>query len=285
MLLFDASLSVTSEKWKNWSSKCIFKARVLSAYCTSWIFRYLRRATYDEENDAFVIISKANPKGTFAKDAKSEVVEITEYYSCMVIRPLPGKSASDLGLEYVLSYTDDQQIVLPRRFVTAATTDGIPRAIDQICCAAKVLFSSNKKACIDAKEEFSSDPNIRDKSASKDLPGFSKQTKSTEEVGNNPKRSFVDRHSNRNSPKKDEYVKMHKTSQPDLQKHSFLTSETSATVDDCFNVKNEFIDGNKFQETLKLRLNVIYKQCYNFINKNKESLWSDETREDTFYLF
>ena len=84
------------------------------------------------------------------------------YYSSFVISPIEGaKSTSDLGFEYVLCYVDDPQIVLPNKIVTMATSDGIPRLMNQLGTAAKVVFASDKQSCIEAYEEYSIDPQVR----------------------------------------------------------------------------------------------------------------------------
>lgn len=244
-------------------------------------YRYFRRATYDEEKNAFVVISKADPKEASSETGKNDYVEITEYYSCMAIRPLEGKSVGDLGLEYVLSYTDDQQIVLPRRFVTAATSDGIPRAIDQICCAAKVLFASNKQACLDAKQEFSSDRSIRNGFATKQNSHYQPHSKSKDEGGNNPKTNFFSKSKSRDS-KEPENAKVQEACSQSNTINETASNRMTDSDETCESTATNINIGNSYQEKLKFRLTALYKYCYNYMNK--ESLIYDEARDDLFHL-
>ena len=201
----------------------------------------------------------------------------------MAIRPLEGKSVCDLGLEYVLSYTDDQQIVLPRRFVSAATSDGIPRAIDQICCAAKVLFASNKQACLDAKQEFSSDRNIRNSFASREnAHAFQPNAKTSDEGGNNPKTKFFGKSETEESKESENVEVQENSSQSDSETLNVSNKICDSEVVVCESATSNVDIGESYRENLKFRLKALYKQCYNFMNK--ESLIYDEARDNLFHL-
>ena len=125
--------------------------------------RYYRRGAFIPEENAFVLVSKNidnwDPKND--PQCPKDSVPVETYHSTIVISPLESKTTIDLGFEYVLCYVDDPQIVLPNRFLTIATTDGIPRLMNQYTTAAKVVFASNKETCVDAHEEFSIDPEVR----------------------------------------------------------------------------------------------------------------------------
>jgi len=129
----------------------------------SRVYRYYRRGAFIPEDNAFVLVSKSIDNWDPKSDPRcpQDAVPVHTYHSTIVISALEGKSTTDLGFEYVLCYVDDPQVVLPNRFLTIATTDGIPKLMDQCTTAAKVLFSSNKQSCFDAHEEYSIDPEVR----------------------------------------------------------------------------------------------------------------------------
>ncbi|XP_077970310.1 stAR-related lipid transfer protein 7, mitochondrial-like [Styela clava] len=88
----------------------------------------IRRTLVDDKNKVMVISAKAvnHPSCPPSND----FVRVTSYESHMVIKP--HKSFDDLGFDYLMTYCDDPQIVLPTRLASWVISAGVPQYINKL---------------------------------------------------------------------------------------------------------------------------------------------------------
>lgn len=104
----------------------------------------IRRTLIDEQNKVMLISAKAvnHPSCQPSKD----YVRVSSYESHMVIKP--HKSFDDLGFDYLLTYCDDPQIVLPTTLASWVISAGIPQYINKLhdaCIQFRCKTSSSKQ--------------------------------------------------------------------------------------------------------------------------------------------
>lgn len=106
---------------------------------------FIRRAFIDEKNKTMVISCKAveHPACPLGEN----FVRVSFYVSRMVIKP--HKSFDDLGFDYLMTYCDDPQVVLPARLSCWIVSQGIPEYITKVHDAClKLRKGSGKSASL-----------------------------------------------------------------------------------------------------------------------------------------
>lgn len=89
---------------------------------------FVRRAVVHDKDNTMVISSRAVDHPSCPANAK--YVRVSCYTSHMVIRP--HKSFDDLGFDYLMTYCDDPQIVLPSSLSSWVLSQGIPEYIRKV---------------------------------------------------------------------------------------------------------------------------------------------------------
>lgn len=89
---------------------------------------FVRRAVINDKDNTMVISSRAVEHPSCPTNSK--YVRVSCYTSHMVIKP--HKSYDDLGFDYLMTYCDDPQIVLPSSLSSWVLSQGIPEYIKKV---------------------------------------------------------------------------------------------------------------------------------------------------------
>lgn len=147
------NIQLDSEYRKHWDDlvlklNVIDENRAKNEQVMQWVSRlpypfshreyiFVRRAVINEKEKLMIISSKAVEHPSCP--VNSNYVRVTCYTSHMVIRP--HKSFDELGFDYMMTYCDDPQIVLPSSLSSWVVSQGIPEYIKKVHDAC-LLFGS-----------------------------------------------------------------------------------------------------------------------------------------------
>lgn len=138
------NIQLDNEYRKHWDDlvlklETLDENRAKNEHVVRWVTRFpypfshreyvfVRRAVINDKDNTMVISSRAVEHPSCPANAK--YVRVSCYTSHMVIRP--HKSYDDLGFDYLMTYCDNPQIVLPSSLSSWVLSQGIPEYIKKV---------------------------------------------------------------------------------------------------------------------------------------------------------